>query len=167
MNQKNNNKIQGDDDDDDSTVTTLTVEALTLQQRRKRSLVMKRHGKRIAMKRQRALKKKAQPDALKKRALKKARMILTKKMLKGRDLSKLSISDKQRLEDRLDSKKAIIAKLAKKLLPVVKKAENERIAKMREKDSASDGSQQPANESTDESMITRRKPMTYLEFRKG
>lgn len=155
----NNNNINSSSAELESSGKTL-FEALTLQQRRKRSLVMKRHGKRIAMKRQRALKRRAQPNALKKRALKKARMVLTKKMLKGRDLSKLTISDKQNLEKKLEAKKGLIAKLAKKLLPIVKKEEEERMAKRREKESEK-GKGSDAKEST---MNVDRKKLTFFEF---
>ncbi len=45
----------------------------------------------------------------------------------------MSISGKEGLEKKLNSKKAVIKKIAKKLLPQIKKAETERLAKKKEK----------------------------------
>jgi len=55
----------------------------------------------------------------------------TKKLLKDRDKSDLSISGKENLEKRLAKKKGVIAKIAKRILPKIRSAENERLAKRR------------------------------------
>ena len=65
--------------------------------------------------------------------MKTARDILAKKILKDRSKSDLSISGKEGLEKKLNAKTAIIKKIAKKLIPQIKKAETERLAKMKEK----------------------------------
>ena len=66
--------------------------------------------------------------------MKKARDIVAKKILKDKDKSDLSIAAKETLEKRLAKKKAVIAKIAKRILPKVRDAENERLAKKKEKD---------------------------------
>ena len=108
-------------------------EALSKAARMKKSRLMKMKGKMIAKKREISMKKKASPEKLKKRAMKKARDILAKKILKDRSKSDLSISGKEGLEKKLNAKSAIIKKIAKKLIPQIKKAETERLAKMKEK----------------------------------
>ena len=77
------------------------------------------------------MKRKASPEKLKLRSVKKARDILTKKILKDKSKSDLSIAGRETLEKRLAKKKAVIQKIAKKLMPKIKKAETERLAKLR------------------------------------
>ena len=116
----------------DDMINEVLDEVMTKMARMKRSRMMKVKGKQIARKRKIAMKRKANPEKLKKRAMKKARDIVTKKLLKDKDKSDLSISGKENLEKRLAKKKLVIAKIAKKILPKVRKAENERLAKKRE-----------------------------------
>ena len=106
-------------------------EALTRQQRIKRGLQMKRLKKKIAIKKKIAAKKMASPEKLRKRARKLARKILTKKLLKGKDPKKLSFAEREKLEKKLEKKKAVIERISKKLMPKVKKAEKERLARVR------------------------------------
>jgi hypothetical protein len=116
----------------DDMINDVLDEIMTKMARMKRSRMMKVKGKQIARKRKLAMKRKANPEKLKKRAMKKARDIVTKKLLKDKDKSDLSISGKENLEKRLAKKKLVIAKIAKRILPKVRKAENERLAKKRE-----------------------------------
>ena len=116
----------------DDMINDVLDEIMTKMARMKRSRMMKVKGKQIARKRKIAMKRKANPQKLKKRAMKKARDIVTKKLLKDKDKSDLSISGKENLEKRLAKKKLVIAKIAKRILPKVRKAENERLAKKRE-----------------------------------
>ncbi len=92
------------------------TEALTRQQRRKVGLRMKRLAKRIARKKKILAKRMATPEKLLKRARKAARKLIARKILKGRDLSTLTFAEKEKLEKRLDKKKAVIARIARKLL---------------------------------------------------
>ena len=59
-------------------------EAMSKAARIKKSRIMKMKGKMIAKKRKIAMKKKASPEKIKKRAMKKARDIIAKKILKDR-----------------------------------------------------------------------------------
>jgi hypothetical protein len=109
-------------------------EVMSKSARMKKSRLMKTKGKQIARKREIAMKRKADPEKLKVRAVKKARELITKKILKDKSKSDLSISGKEALEKKLSKKTAVIKRIAKKLLPKVKQAEAERIAKLRGKD---------------------------------
>lgn len=98
-------------------------EALTLQQRMKAKANMRKNKAKIAMGRKKAEKKIASPEKLKARARKQARDSLEKKLLKGKDKSELSFSGRQNLEKQVDKKKGAIDRIARKLLPQIKKQE--------------------------------------------
>ena len=117
----------------DDMINDVLDEVMSKATRMKKSRMMKVKGKQIARKRKIAMKRKANPEKLKKRAMKKARDIVAKKILKDRSKSDLSISGKEGLEKKLNAKTAIIKKIAKKIIPQIKKAETERLAKMKEK----------------------------------
>ena len=116
----------------DDIINNVLDEIMSKMVRMKKARMMKVKGKQIARKRKIAMKRKANPAKLKTRAMKKARDIVAKKLLKDKDKSDLSIAGKENLEKRLVKKKAVIAKIAKRILPQVRKAENERLAKRRE-----------------------------------
>ena len=109
-------------------------EALTLQQRIKRSRIMKVKGKMIARKRKIAMRKRAGGDKIKKRANKAARKIIQDKILKDRDKSELSYTSRDRLEKMVDKKQPLIKRIAKKLLPSIRKKETERLQKRKGED---------------------------------
>ena len=98
-------------------------EALTRQQRMAASRRMKKLANKIKIGKKKAAKKIASMDKLKKRANKQARELLLKKLTKGKGKGDLSMARRQELEKKLDKKKAVIQKIAKKLLPKVRKAE--------------------------------------------
>lgn len=91
---------------------------------------MKRLAPKIAMKRKIAMKKKATPEKLKTRALKQARDVVRAKFVKGKSYDELSYAEKIQLDKKVETKQALIKKIAKKLLPKIKKAEAERIKKV-------------------------------------
>jgi len=101
-------------------------EALSMQQRMARSRAFKKNKAKIAIGRKRAAKKIASLDVLKKRARKAAREVLLKKITKDIPKSELSLSKRQSIEKQLDKKKAVIDKLARKMIPQVRKKELER-----------------------------------------
>jgi len=104
-------------------------EALTLQQRVKRSRIMKQKAKIIARKRKIALRKRAGAEKIKQRASKAARKIVQDKLLKDRDKSELSFTSRERLEKMVDKKQPLIKRIAKRLLPTMRKKESERLQK--------------------------------------
>lgn len=98
-------------------------EAFTLQQRMKAKQTFRKNKAKIAMGKKRAEKRIASPEKLKKRARKHARKQIEKKILRDKDKADLAFSGRQNLEKRVDSKKGAINRIAKKLLPQLKKAE--------------------------------------------
>lgn len=111
-------------------------EAVSREGRRKLSISAKKNAKKNARKREIAAKKKADPEKLKKRAMKRAREMVKKKLLKGKDTSEMPPSFLEQIEKKLDAMKGKIAKIAQRILPDIKKAEEERIQRVRDGDSA-------------------------------
>ena len=77
----------------------------------------------IALGRKRAARKVASMDVLKKRAVKAARKKVALKLTKGIPPSELSMARKIDIEKKLEKKKGKIQKIAKKLLPAIRKKE--------------------------------------------
>ena len=103
-------------------------EALTLQQRQKKSRLIKRLKSRIKLGRQRAKKRMANAKVLKRRTNKKARDIVVRKITKDIPKKDLTFARRQEIEKRLERPafKARIQRLAKRLLPQIRKAEMQR-----------------------------------------
>ena len=116
----------------------LQLEVLNMQQRRAIGMRMKRLAKKIARTKARKKKRMKDPRALKTKANKQARSILFKKMSGGKSAGDLSVGARIAIGKKLDKKKGAIAKLAKRLLPKVKKAEVERLAAFRQKQNQKD-----------------------------
>ena len=100
-------------------------EALSLQQRQKRARSMKKYASRIKLGRAKAARRMADPKVLKRRARKQARGMIAKKLAKA-DYKSLSFGRKQEIEKRLDKLGPRIDRIAKKLLPKMRKLEQER-----------------------------------------
>ena len=101
-------------------------EALDMTQRLARRRTFKKNKAKIAMGRKRAEKRMANLDTLKKRAKKQARNMILKKLTKDIPKDELSMARRQDIEKRLDKMKPRIDKMAKKLIPQVRKQEMER-----------------------------------------
>tara|TARA_B100000085_G_scaffold253307_1_gene251675 strand:- start:155 stop:748 length:594 start_codon:yes stop_codon:yes gene_type:complete len=103
-------------------------EALTLQQRQKRSRIMKRLKSRIKIGRERQKRKMADKGRLQKRAIKQARNKLVKKITKGKSKKDLSFARRQEIEKRLEkpAMKKRIERLAKRMFPQIRRAEVQR-----------------------------------------
>jgi hypothetical protein len=106
-------------------------EAMSLQHRMKMKAAFRKNKAKIALGKKKAAKKLASPEKLKSRANKAARELLIKKLLKDKNKSDLSFSGRASIEKKLANKKGAIAKIAKKLLPGIKKADR---AKLKSKD---------------------------------
>ena len=102
------------------------AEAMTMQQRMKAKATFRKNKSKIAMGRKRAERRTASPEKLKARANKTARKEVEKKLLQGKSKSDMSFAARQALEKRVDKKKAVIARMAKKLVPKMRKKEMER-----------------------------------------
>ncbi len=105
-------------------------EALTISQRQKRKASFRKNKAKIMIARKKAAKKMASPEKLKSRAEKQARNLIIKKILKNKNKNDLSFAARGDLEKKVAKKSAAIKKIAKKLLPMVKKADR---AKMKNK----------------------------------
>lgn len=101
-------------------------EALNFQQRRARARAMKKNKAKIAMGRRRAARKAADPKRLMKRARKAAINTLFKKLAKGQARSDLPAGRRQEIEKRIEKMKPRVDKIARKMLPQIRKMEKER-----------------------------------------
>ena len=104
-------------------------EAMTLATRMKMKQAFRKNKAKILRGRQKAAKKIASMDQLQGRAQKQARNILLKKILQGKDKSELSFAARAAIEKKLEKKKNAIKRIAKKLLPSVKKADRDKLKK--------------------------------------
>ncbi len=98
-------------------------EALTVPQRLAKSRQMKKYKSRLKLGRQRAARKIASKEKLERRARKKAREAILKKLTKDVPKSELTYQRRAELEKRLDKMKSRIDRMARKMLPQVRKAE--------------------------------------------
>ena len=103
-------------------------EALDIRQRLAKSRMFRRYKSKIKLGRDRAKRRMAKPDVLRKRANKAARTLILKKITKGADKSDLSFARRQEIEKRLEKPavKKRIAMLAKRMYKDVRKKEVER-----------------------------------------
>ena len=119
-----------DDDEDPEELNA----ALSPAERKKRSIQMKRNAKKIARKRKISLKKPSSPEKLKARARKHAIKILRKKFVKGQNYDDLNFAQKEKIERLIQKKKAVVDKLAVRLIPKLKKLEQERLKSINTKE---------------------------------
>lgn len=104
-------------------------EALNIQQRLKRANIAHRNKSKLERARIIAARKLAPESNIKKRAYALARKILRKKIAGGRgaEYQSLGPTEKEAIDKQLDSRKALIKKIAKRLMPKVKQAEQHRL----------------------------------------
>lgn len=122
--------LMEDIENNDGTLEEKVV-PLTFAQRIKRSMVMKRYHGKIEAARKRAQMRRASPEKLMDRARKRALMLLRDRLSKSRSYDEMSAAEKLALDQRLSRiPQAVINRIATKQLPVVKKAELERIASL-------------------------------------
>lgn len=98
-------------------------EALNMQQRLQRARAFRRNRSKIRIGRERAKRRVASKEVLKKRARRAARNMIIQKMTKGMSKGELTFARRQEIEKRLDKMGSRIDKLAMKLLPKIRKAE--------------------------------------------
>lgn len=110
-------------------------EVLTPAQRFKRSQQMRRLKGKIARARKIALKRPSSPEKLQQRAQRHARNLIRKKFIKGKNYNELSFAEKQAVEKRMQGKQALIARIALRVKPKLKKLEQERLRSMNKQES--------------------------------
>lgn len=98
-------------------------EALDVTARRKKALLMKKNKARVQMGQKRAKKKIADPKRIKRRAQRQARQQIFNKLSKNVGRQNMSLARRREVEKRVDKQKAKVNRLAKKLVPKVRKAE--------------------------------------------
>lgn len=101
-------------------------EVLTFQARRKKSIALRRRKQQIQRQRKIALRRPATLDRLKRRGRRTARDILTKRYYGGKTKKDMSISQKARVEKRLDRAKKVTGFISKRLLPSKRKLDVQR-----------------------------------------
>jgi hypothetical protein len=101
----------------------LEVEALNIAQRRKRAMQMKKYRSRLDIGRKKAMSRVADSARLKRRARKAARNFIAKRLTKGVSKAELNVARKQEIEKMLNKMPARIDRVAKKLLPKLRKKE--------------------------------------------
>lgn len=109
------------------------IEALDVAQRKKLSRRMKKLAKRsdIKRKRERSLRKVANPEQLKVKAQKRAKKMVIQKFYKG-DYKELTLQRRSQIDQQIVAKKKpLINKIAKRLIPKLKKQELERVKQKR------------------------------------
>jgi KaiC/GvpD/RAD55 family RecA-like ATPase len=101
-------------------------EALNVQQRLKLKRSLVRNKAKLKMGAKRAERRVASTEVLKKRAMGMARKLMLKRILKDKDKSELTYSQRQTYEKQLATRKAGIARLAQKLIPKMRKLDIDR-----------------------------------------
>jgi len=101
-------------------------EALDISQRRARARSLKKNKAKIAIGRKRAARRTASVEKLAKRARRQAINQMFNKLAKGQNKEEVPLARRQEIEKRLEKMKPRIDRIAKKLLPKVRKAERER-----------------------------------------
>jgi len=107
-------------------------EAMTMQARRQRALTMRKYKGKIAAARKRMKKKKASMSKLKQRARKAAIKVIRKKVSgqKGVNYANLNPAEKMIIDKKVEKKRGAIEKIAKRLLPQVRKQELTRLSSL-------------------------------------
>jgi len=104
------------------------AEALDPQQRMKLKQAIRRNKAKIKLGREKAKRRMASPEVLQKRANKQARNILLKKLLKNKDKADMSYSQRASIEKQLAKKQSAIKRIAKQLLPKVRKKDRAKMS---------------------------------------
>lgn len=109
---------------------------LSMSQRRSRGRTMKRMKGRISRARKRSAKRKASPEKLKSRARRKARNLIKDRLSGNKKYANMSSAQKMQIDKRAQTiPSSRIDTLAKRQLPLVRKAEMERLRKRSKKES--------------------------------
>jgi nicotinic acid mononucleotide adenylyltransferase len=107
----------------------LLSEVLTLDQRRRRAMIMRRYSGKIERARELAKKRMAPTEKLKKRSYAQARDIIRRRVAgrRGAEYATLSPSEKIQIDTQVEKRKGAIKKIASRLMPKVKAAEYARL----------------------------------------
>jgi len=101
-------------------------EVLTVAQRRKRGIIMKRNKAKLRVGRRKASRRIADKGRLDKRARRQARNTVAKRLTKGKNKRDLSPARKAEIERRLSKMSGIVGRVQKRVLPVVRRRDRSR-----------------------------------------
>lgn len=101
-------------------------EVLDIQTRMRMKAAMRKNKAKIRMGQRRARRKIADMGRLKKRAQRQARRAILDKILRGKDKGELSYGARAAAERLVNKRAALIQRLARKLLPKVRKADRDK-----------------------------------------
>ena len=104
---------------------------LTPMQRRKKAIIMKRLAPKIARKRKIAMRKKAGVEKIEQRANKAAREYMRQLFLKGKKYTDLPLQARVNIDKKVEKKKTLMQKLAKRMIPLMRRKEIERLKQLR------------------------------------
>ncbi len=121
------NELDDDIDSTDPHDDVNVTEALSVQGRLKRKFSARKNRQKLKVARGIALRRGSSPDRLKKRATRGARGMVYKRLLKGRDKSKLPPAEKGRLEKLIGMYAPLVSRLAVRMLPGMRKMEIQRM----------------------------------------
>ena len=111
----------------DSDIDKELDEVLSIQTRMRMKASMRKNKAKIKLGRRRADRKLADTGRLTKRARRQARNAILNKILKGKDKSELSYGARADIERRVNKRAALIKRMARKLLPKVRKADRQKM----------------------------------------
>jgi hypothetical protein len=141
---------------------------LTISQRRKRGMVMRRYANKIRIARDRARKRKASPEKLKVRARKKALDFIRQRLMRQKKYSEMTPPEKVALDKRLAKiSSTAIDRIARKLLPKVRQAETERLKSLNQPKEESIDINNMFEQFVNEPQTERKKKFRYLFTREG
>ena len=103
------------------------TEALSVQGRLKRRFNARRNKQKLRVARGIALRRGSTPDRLKRRATRGARLMVYKRLLRGRDRGSLPPAEKARLERMIKRFAPLVSRISVKLLPQMRKNEIKRL----------------------------------------
>ena len=103
------------------------TEALSVQGRLKRRFNARRNKQKLKVARRIALRRGSTPDRLKKRATRGARLMVYKRLLRGRDRAGLPPAEKARLERMIQRFQPLVSRISVKLLPQMRRNEIKRL----------------------------------------
>ena len=132
--QININPVQEELDDAFDSYFESDLNELTMQQRIKKGINLRRIENKVQSAKKRALLRKGTAKVIAKRAKRSAIMIIKTKLAGNRNPNSLSPMEKQRIEDVVRKRKSAVNRLALRLIPKVKKKEAKRFLKKEEID---------------------------------
>ena len=99
------------------------TEVLSVQGRLKRKFAARKNRQKLRVARNIALRRGSSPDRLKKRAVRGARNMVYKRLLRGRDKSAMPPAEKARFERLIGMYKPLVQRFAQRMLPKMRKME--------------------------------------------